>query len=346
MNKIKKFIYYGFAFVHHKDTMGGYHNIKNFITYDITIDLQTEKYFFDVTLKKYLLFKVFRKIYFLIFKKIGFLSIIRCSFLAVFKRNHVFHFIYPENTYRWIHKIKNSTNKVIFTFHQPASYFENSKKWSNIIKNIDAIIILNRSDFNFFKSLTKKNNVFLIPHGINTNFFTIDKKIKKENRILMVGNWLRNFELARNIFIKLNNKFPDIIIDLVINSENEIYFKDLNVQFYKNISNLDLKLLYQKSKIVFFPIVDFTANNAMLEAMACGTNILVATDKCFSDTDEIYKFITLVPNNDSIVYDKIIELLIRPENNDLFYFEMNQYCKNNYSWDIVAEKTTKLMNTL
>ena len=93
MNKSKKFVYYGFPFVHHKNTMGGYHHIKDFIHYDLIIDLQSQKYFFDVTLKKNIFFQILRKIYLSIFGRIGFLELIRCSYLAIFKKKYIFHFV-------------------------------------------------------------------------------------------------------------------------------------------------------------------------------------------------------------------------------------------------------------
>lgn len=346
IKKGNKIIFYGFPFFHHKGTMGGYHHIKEYLTYDIIIDLDSEKYLIDVTLNKNFTFKVVKKLYLTIFKRIGFLQLIRCSILAIFKKNYTFHFIYPENTYAWLHNIKNQTNKIACTFHQPPNFYANSKRWQNIIKSIDLIIVLNKSDVIFFKSITMRDNVYYLPHGVNTSFFKFDINIRKENRVIMVGNWLRNFELARKLFLKINKNFPNIIIDIVVNNENKFHFTGLNVKLHTNISDLDLKILYQKSKIAFFPLYDFTANNSMLEAMACGTSILVATDKKYKDLDLPNEFLSIVPNDDFLVYEKFTDLFFSNKNDYFYYLAMSKYCNENYSWNIVAKNTKIILNSI
>jgi glycosyltransferase involved in cell wall biosynthesis len=346
VDKKYKTIYYGFAFIHHKNTKGGYHNIKNFVLYDQIFDLQLQKNFFDITLEKNFFFKIIKKLYFIFFNQIGIFQLLNCAFILIFKKNHLIHFIYPENTYSWLHKIKNKSNKIVCTFHQPPTFYINSKKWVNVIKNIDGIIVLNKKDINFFKNISNKNNVIFIPHGIDADFFQYDYRIIKEASILLVGNWLRNFLLAQDVFIELNKRYPEIKIDIVVNSENIKYFKNLNVNIHNNISDNEIKYLYQKSTIVYFPLYDFTANNAMLEALSCGTNILISTDKTIDDSYLKSNYFIVTKNDVYEICDIIYELIYLNNINVSHLKEMSNYCQENFSWNNIGNKTNDFFASL
>lgn len=339
-----KLIYYGFEFTHHFNKQGGYHHIKDYIQYDEVIDLQKEKYFFDIILNKNIFLKFLKKIYFIFFDQIGVISLIKSIFYIKFRKNVLFHFIYPENTYAWLHYFKNNSNKICCTFHQPISFYESSKKWKKIIKNIDIIIVLSESDVAYFKNITKKENVYYIPHGINTNFFNFDVSVKKDNDILMVGNWLRDFDFANKVFekilkINLVNK-----IKVVTNRENFIYFNNLSIELFENITDDHLKSLYQESKIIFFPLVNFTANNALLEAASTGSKILVSTN---IEDSSFYFPNTLIfkaPNSIEIVINRIHQILNEDLYNPIFCNDIHNYCEQNYSWLTISKRTLNIFN--
>lgn len=54
-----------------------------------------------------------------------------------------------------------------------------------------------------FEEVTERKNVSFVPHGIRCDFYRLplSYETKKDGSILMVGNWLRNFELANEVFV-------------------------------------------------------------------------------------------------------------------------------------------------
>ena len=307
MYGINKIIFFGFAYMHHRKSQGGYHHISEYLNYDTVISVQNEKNFFDITLRRNNLFKVIKRIYFFFFNQIGVTKLLKCIWLCQFSQNLIFHFIYPENTYAWLHFFIGKKNKIVLTLHQPKLFYLENKRWLNILKCVDDIIILNKSDLNFFIGVTGRNNVHYIPHGINTQYFKFNKKIFKQNRILMVGNWLRDFEFAANVFKKI---VKDIEIVIITDNDNFTYFNGLNVRLLNTISDNELLFLYQSSKVVYYPLIDFSANNSLLEAAATGANILVSTNKIVDSSFYFpIELVTCLKNDIELVAMKLNEFI-------------------------------------
>lgn len=334
-----KTIYIGFAFEHHKNTQAGYHHIKDYLKYDKIINCQKE---FDFVTKKSRENICFRCIYFLYRKLLGRgcpLTILYCIFISLFNKNIIFHFIYGENTYKWLHRFKGKTNKIICTFHQPADIFMLHPEWIRDLKHLDGIILMSSKDIEIFEKWSMKKNIKYIPHGINTDFYSPEESIKKTNDILMVGNWLRNFEFANNVFSELLQLDDSLIITIVTNFTN---FKNFNenkrVKLLSSISDETLRDLYRTSRIVFLPLNLYTANNAILEAASTNCYIIIATnqiDNSYFNKEQI----TLLPMDKEIV----IYYLKNKENPKV---TLREYVIQNFSWQHIALETKKFFNNL
>lgn len=288
--------------------------------------------------------KLVKRIYFLIFDQIGIISLFKALLIIKFKKNILIHFIYPENTYAWLHKFKNDNNKICCTFHQPIEFYKKNTKWINIIRQIDIIIVLAENDVSFFKEITKKPNVYYIPHGIDTDFYDLNLDIKKRNNILMVGNWLRNFDFARSVFKEILENNISNEINIVTNKENFKYFNDLKINLFEDISDESLKILYQESKICFFPLFNFTANNAMLEAASTGSNIILVSE--FNSNNIYFPKDSLIqlPFNLNLVVNQMIKTLLDKDDNFNNKKLLHDYCVQNYSWKTISKKTVHIFN--
>ncbi len=338
-----KKVYIGFAFSHHKNSLGGYHHIKEYLHYFTIINAQWEKEFYESTSSN-LIFRFIRRVYILILGQGTPFSVIRCIFLALFRKNQVFHFIHPENSYKWLHNFTNKTNNIVCTFHQPASFFLEHPLWIKLIKKIDIIILLTEKDVSLFRQWTGKENVFFIPHGVNCSYFFYNPNISKKQSILMVGNWLRDFELARKVFQIIIKVLPEVEINVVTRIENYIFFRGLKVSLYSNISDDDLRNMYQLSKIVFFPLKQYSANNAILEAASCGCNILISVPDNFDTSYFSDDFISFCDCD----VDKCASILMQLLNvkNTANSRIISNYVKERYDWNIIAKRTEEILDNL
>lgn len=337
-----KLIYVGFAFEHHKNTHAGYHQIKKFLPYDIIIDGQAEYNFVFKTIYKFPHFIVRR--YRRYFGWRLWFTELRCIIRAVLFKNQIFHIIYGENILKNLGRFKGKNNKIICTYHQPYSIFKENKSWMQSIKKVDKIILVSNKDLKYFNEITNNIPVKFIPHGVNTEFFR-PANVKREKSVLMVGNWLRDFSFANKVFSDLIKKDSEIIIHIVTNEENFKYFSlSPRILLKNNISNENLRILYQKSGLVFFPLVEFTANNAILEAASCNVDILIATNnKNMSYFNENYIHYL------NLEVKQVVDFIIKKLNKFPDYsnkINNREFVVNNYSWNKVAQITQSYLEDI
>jgi len=210
----------------------------------------------------------------------------------------VIHFLYPENTLAFC-PFEIPNNKIVIgTFHQPQVYFRdiftNSVQNELAIKNFrrcNRAIVLGNNELEEFTKITGIKQVDFIPHGLNTIRYKPMNYKRKQNHILFLGNWLRDFECAAGVFTELVRLNPNTKVMVVCNKENHQYFTGIkNVQCLSGISDDHLLMLLQTCSLLFLPLKSATANNAIVEAAACGLPILT------TDLLSLEDYITLPTN--------------------------------------------------
>lgn len=272
-----KLVYVGFAFEHHLGTHGGYHHIAEYGGYDKQIDCQKYMESWWHPSNK-ICVKLWRRLMMRLFGFPFFPAYVLTMILLSLRQRCVFHIIYGENLYtQWMKKLTRHS-KIVCTFHQPYNWFDN-KKWLKNLKSIDNVILVGEKEINLFRQATGKDNVVFIPHGVYTDFYHPVESVPKENLLLTVGNWLRDYELAGKVYSKFLSKHKDWHVAVVANPTNtKLIHKKDGIKCLNGISDEELRDLYLKSSVLFLPLKRYTANNSLLEAAACGCNILIASD--------------------------------------------------------------------
>jgi glycosyltransferase involved in cell wall biosynthesis len=109
-------------------------------------------------------------------------------------------------------------------------------------------------------------------HGVDSQHFvpaTLDAPA--EFSVLAVGGTNRNFGQMRDVA----EAMPDIPFNIVGPSDRRVHFDGLkNVEYHVRVSDAELLRLYQNTACYLHLPLNATANNALLEAMACGAPIV------------------------------------------------------------------------
>jgi glycosyltransferase involved in cell wall biosynthesis len=192
----------------------------------------------------------------------------------------LFHFLYGEQCFRYFGYLKKvgERNAIVCTYHTPPDKFRQMVKNTAHMRYIDAVIVLSNMQVEFFSDIVGSDRVFYVPRSVDTEYFTPrggNKAPAEEFTCLFVGHFLRDFETlveAAKIIGRTGNK---IRFKVITRPEYRDRFKGLNnVTFLTGISDEKLLESYQTADILVLPLLDATANNVVVEAMACGLPVV------------------------------------------------------------------------
>ncbi|MDR4499238.1 MAG: glycosyltransferase family 4 protein [Candidatus Scalindua sp.] len=219
----------------------------------------------------------------------------------------------------WLCKLpKKVRPKVIATYHQPPKIL-NLLTNKKVISRLDYVTVVSPEQISYFQGLLPPDKICMILHGIDIDFFRPGSKTKSGNRFrcITVGHWLRDFKTIREVAEKLA-PYKDIEFHIVtshLTGPKLTGLEDLtNVTLYRDtIDDAGLLELYQQSDVLFLPLLNSTANNALLEGIACGLPVVsthLPSVKVYLSGNEA---VLIKDNNPGRLADAILHLVHAPE---------------------------------
>jgi glycosyltransferase involved in cell wall biosynthesis len=232
----------------------------------------------------------------------------------------------------------------IAVFHQPPSWLKLHWRDNTFFSKLGQIIVLSRDQKEYIQHYTDCP-IHLIRHGVDLDFFKPSLAVSPNQNLelLFVGQWLRDFELLEKTFEALNAQLPSIHLRCVLPRQSryrESLFhlaKHANVHFYADISAEELRGLYQQADLLYLPLVDATANNSLVEALACGLPVVISDiggvrDYIFPD------FGQLVADRDPRTHASIIaQWLNDPRKREYASLAARTFAEQNLDWSQIAE---------
>jgi len=228
------------------------------------------------------------------------------------EKNKIFHFIYGENSFRYCGGFgRFRGHKRIATYHLPPELFGQYVRYTGHLSRLDAIICVASYQVDFFARFVPKDRVVFIPHGIDTDFFkSSDSKAKTERLCLFVGHMSRDFEVMREVARIVGSKDKRVKFLVVTRKEHFDYFRGIeNVILKTGLNDEELLRSYQQATLLILPMRYCTANNSILEAMACGLPIITTDIGGIRDYLDDNCSLLLPPGKACLMADKVLELL-------------------------------------
>lgn len=212
----------------------------------------------------------------------------------------------------------------------------------NSIDLADFIFCCSNSDIERYNRLTPKDNLVLIPNGVDTGYFK-PENCEKEFSLLFTGtmsyspnsegvNWFLN-----EVFPNLLKKFP--LIKLIIAGKKA---DELGISSSNNISIVsnpdDIRPYFNKSMIYIVPLLKGGGTRLkILEAASMGLPI-VSTSIGMEGLDGLNDSNIFVANDAITFYKKIEFLLEHPETRTDLSNNLENWVHQNYTWDQISKK--------
>ena len=268
---------------------------------------------------------------------------------CIVRSNSVYHFLYGEDSFHYTgYGNLRKSNKIVVTYHNPPEKFNSIIHSKNHLKTVDAVIVVSSPQVDYIESFVERERIYLVPHGIDVDFFypleNKEKFIKKN--CLFVGTHLRDFETMRKVISKVNGTENDISFTVVTDREYWSKFLDLrNTRLLEKISEVELLNLYRESDVLVLPIIDCTANNTLLEALACSLPVITNDVGGVRDYLDSQCAIFIEPGDAELMAKQLVELL----NNDTLRQEMSLAARKKalqFDWKIIAGEMKEIYKAL
>lgn len=256
-------------------------------------------------------------------------------------RKAIYHYLYGEDDFHWGGDLPfRSGSKLVVTFHQPPDAFDEVIKNNSFVSKADAIVVCGTNQIPHMEKITGRKNVFFVPHGVDTDFFVPPEAESRGSRFntISVGWWLRDIDMITRVIERANKQALDIGFNIVTFPEYFDHFKGLqNVNLFSGISDEELKRKYQEADALLLPMKDCTANNAVLEAIACGVPVLTSDNGGMRDyVDENCAYLAK-PGDDNELFDAVVALMKGPDKRMLMAKAARKKALE-FDWKVVGQK--------
>lgn len=196
------------------------------------------------------------------------------------------HYIHPENSlheaWRW-----KGHHKLILSVHQPREYLESMRQevahkgFFRGLEMADAVVAMDPESLQAYRAYAPQARLEVIPHGIDTEFFRPTPGPPGRPVILTVGNWMRDYECWAKVVRELLAQIPALEFEVIANPETvrraraALGTNSPAVHFSTGLSDFELHAAYARAQLMFLPLKDSAANNAVLESLAMGLPLVI-----------------------------------------------------------------------
>jgi glycosyltransferase involved in cell wall biosynthesis len=194
-------------------------------------------------------------------------------------RADIVHFLDAEHGGQylpgWFDRFPVRRAKMAVSYHQPPELLPELVN-GEVAARFDRVVVVSPTQRAYFERFMPAEKIVTILHGIDTDFYR-PASLAPDGifRCVSAGHWLRDWGTVRAVAEQFASR-PDVEFHIVTNRETGL--EDLsNVHFHRDVPDEKLRAVYQRGDVLLLPLTGSTANNSLLEGLACGLPV-VSTD--------------------------------------------------------------------
>jgi glycosyltransferase involved in cell wall biosynthesis len=194
----------------------------------------------------------------------------------------MYHVLYGDDDLKLLRWVLGRFRRhaVIATFHQSPATLADRPHVLPFARKLSAVVLVSRAQRAFFEYAVSADRIFVVPHGVDTEFFSPPSRLTEEPVCLTVGSHKRDFvTLAETM--RLMWRAEPRVHWLVVGSRRArgswALPEDPRIDFLECLSDDAFREAHRRARVAVLSLREATASNALLEALACGLPI-VASD--------------------------------------------------------------------
>lgn len=267
---------------------------------------------------------------------------------SLYKRPQCVHITYAENNLGILPDLsKIFSFKTVGTVHQQPAWWKANHLCPERISVLDGLIVLASQDVVYFEQFMP-GRVFFIPHGVDTVFFCPLETEVDYPRCVFSGQYQRDFKTLAEVIARVSVQNPQIKFDLIVPKDKRNHSSlssimgNENVFWYAGISDEQLLQIYQQASMLFLPLLDCTANNALVEAIACGLPVVSNSVGGIGDyTQDTFADLFAVGDVERMS-QAVLRLAQDKEERKKRGMAARSFARQNLSWERVAVQTLEV----
>lgn len=261
----------------------------------------------------------------------------------------VVHSMWADHDLGYIDLLLNrKRHKFCGTFHNCPDDFQNTIRFPARLRNFDAVILMSETQREFFRGAgVPDEKIHVVLHGVDTEYFVPAEPARPSPvfTAISVGGFRRNFPLLRKV-CELLGKARNIRFKIVAPEQQHPLFSDLpNVDFASGLNDAELLAAYQSASCLLHTAENATANNALLEAMACGLPVVAERVGGIPEYVDAESALLVEPGNESTLAGAVRELAQSPVVHSGMRVEARKHAET-LAWTRVAGRMMDVYKTL
>jgi len=173
--------------------------------------------------------------------------------------------------------LNKKRQKFCGTFHNCPDDFQHTIRFPSRLGKFDAVILMSECQRPFFCNAgVPDEKIHVVLHGVDTEYFVPRRETTGDSifTVISVGGFRRNFPLLRKV-CNMVSDVKNIRFKIIAPTAWRTMFSNVpNADFFSGVNDNELLASYQSASCLLHTAEHATANNAMLEAMACGVPII------------------------------------------------------------------------
>lgn len=265
------------------------------------------------------------------------------------ERDCIYHFLYGETNYHYAGKLNGIRgNRIVATFHLPPSSLQKVIQIEWHLRQLSAVLCVGTNQIEYFSKFLDRRKLHFTPLGVDVEFYQPPASFDQRDPDLciVIGENFRDFPTLRGVVELVSYIRPQTRFICVMPPKSfPLIGAHPKLELRAGIPEDELLSLYQMASLSVMPLHDATANNAVLESLACGVPMVVTDTGAVRDYVDPAGTALLPPNDARQMAETVCELLANPQRRA----EMGERARQQalkFAWPIVMEQLKAMYDSL